>query len=476
MTQSPHLGTITVEPNSTQDKVIMAEQLYPEHESTRIEFKRELPENNQILKTAIAFCNAFGGQIIVGVADNGEIVGIDENLAAELLERLPKSIYDSTSPPVLPQCYLRRLGTKVVVVLEVAEGGNKPYFITAEGLGQGTYVRLGSNTIRATGATLEELRWTGTGRESDAYPVHGATIDDLDADRILRFLKSRRGGFPKRSFDVELLLSYRILIQEQARTIPTIGGVLCFGKDIEKFLSESFVICTEFIGRAGREARSSRDFKGQLMQRIDGVLDFLNEVLPHSFSIKKTIREDRPEIPTIALREAVVNAVVHRNYHLPGPIKIAVYQDHVEIFSPGVFPGPIVSAYESRGITYIRNAVIGRIFREAGYVEKLGSGFATIFDSCAKAQLPTPQFIQGPNYIKCILYRSGGTVVKSMDSQDRFVAYIAEKGEVAVSTIQKAFSISRATAQRHLAALTEQGLITRSGRGPATRYRIGGTE
>ena len=104
-------------------------------------------------------------------------------------------------------------------------------------------------------------------------------------------------------------------------------------------------------------------------------------------------------------REALLNAIVHRNYHIKAPIKIAIYENRVEIFSPGQFPGPLDPKNLKTGITYLRNPAICKILRESGYVEKLGSGLITIFESYEKRNLEDPIVIEGENYIKCILPR-----------------------------------------------------------------------
>ena len=111
------------------------------------------------------------------------------------------------------------------------------------------------------------------------------------------------------------------------------------------------------------------------------------------------------EIPEEALREVVMNAIVHRNYTLQGPIKIAIYEDRLEIFSPGNFAGPLDTRHLEMGLTYIRNTIIARVMREAKYIEKLGSGFLILFTSYRERKLSRPQVIDGPGFIKCILPR-----------------------------------------------------------------------
>ena len=123
---------------------------YPGQESSTLEFKRALPHKNQIIHTIIGFCNLFGGRLVIGVNDDGTIRGINEEKVGEIIESLEQSIYHSCTPTILPEIYTQRFSKKLVLIIEVSLGMNKPYFHTSEGLSNGTYIRSGSLTVKAS--------------------------------------------------------------------------------------------------------------------------------------------------------------------------------------------------------------------------------------------------------------------------------------------------------------------------------------
>ena len=145
---------------------------YPEKESHTLEFKSSLPKSDQIIKTVIGFCNQAGGRLILGVSDDGKIIGIEEEDAMKWMEWLEYSIYQATTPPIIPKILLQRIGGKLILVLKVSSGMNKPYYIKNEGLERGTYVRFGRSTLRATSDMIEELRWQGRGLSFDVMPIY----------------------------------------------------------------------------------------------------------------------------------------------------------------------------------------------------------------------------------------------------------------------------------------------------------------
>ena len=193
------------------------------------------------------------------------------------------------------------------------------------------------------------------------------------------------------------------------------------------------------------------------------------------FQIKDIKREERLEIPEVALREVIINAIVHRDYNLPSPIKIAIYDNRLEVFSPGNFPGPLNVTQLEMGITYIRNHIICRVFREAGYIEKLGSGFLTLFKSYREYNLPAPEVKEGAGFIKCILPRESAATKNGKNEQNKESEQIMRlfytTDEISVSDVTTTVNVSRQTATRRLNKLIEDKKIFRIGKGPAIKYK-----
>ncbi|MGE0199161.1 MAG: RNA-binding domain-containing protein [Pseudobdellovibrionaceae bacterium] len=445
---------------------------YPINESSTLEFKQTIPENAQIAKTIIGFCNRSGGKLLIGVKQDGTVIGVPEEEIQRVMEYMNKCIFEASSPPIIPAVYSQRIGDKTVLIIEVSSGMNKPYFRKSEGLDKGTYIRLGRSTVRATADMVEELKWQSRGRSFDMMPVYHGKEEDLDQKQVLVFLNHKKSS-RIRSISTEILTSYDLEVEEHASIYPTIGGILLFGKKPQKYFSEAMILCSHFDGVSGRKAISSIDCVGTLFEQFEMAYNFVVGRLSRSFTIRAPKREEQLEIPETALREILLNAIVHRNYHIQAPTKIAIYDNRIEIFSPGVFPGPLDPHNLKLGLTYIRNRVICKTFREAGYIEKLGSGFITLFESYETRGLHPPEVIEGENFIKCILPRpSFSSKPRQAESEtDKILALFEVSDEIAISDVMKALNLSRPTAGRRLAELTEQEILEQVGKSKATRYR-----
>jgi len=314
---------------------------YLAEESSKLEFKKTIPENHQIVKTIIGFCNQKGGKLILGVESNGNIVGIPNDDVQRIMEFINKSIFEASSPSIIPLVYVQRIVDKTILIIEVSSGMSKPYYRKSEGLDRGTYIRLGQSTLRATSDIIEELKWQSRGRSFDMMPVYHTSEGNLDVKKIHEFLNTRKTAKIKNVSD-EILHSYNLILEEHSSIYCSVGGILLFGQNPQKYFSESMIICSHFSGISGREAMASIDCNGTLFQQFETAYNFVISKLESSFSIKKEPkRKEKLEIPEEAIREIILNAIVHRNYHINGPSKIAIYDNRIEIFSPGIFPGPM---------------------------------------------------------------------------------------------------------------------------------------
>ena len=439
---------------------------YPQTESTTLEFKADVLKNDQIIRTIIGFCNLYGGQLVLGVDDQGDIRGIPDTKAEELLESLSQTIFQACSPNIIPSVYLRRFADKVVLIIEVSSGMNKPYFRSSEGIDNGTYIRIGRSTIRASREIIEELRWRNRGISFDQTPIYQAEVSVINNDEVLKFLQSRAAGFFGH-VDDKILHDYQIVCKEHAKKYPTIAGALLFGNNPQRYLSEAFIIASRFPGAEVGKASATLDCTGRLFEQFEKAYNFILENLQLSYDSRNRRRVTKFEIPSEAIREALVNAIVHRSYALNAPTKVAVFNDRVEIFSPGLLAGPINIRELGNGVTFIRNLTIAKIMREAGYVEKLGTGFRVIFDSCQKAGLKRPTVVEGDNFVKCILWRT-----KELGSEKSPILALFEFNELlSRQDICSVLGVSPATAGRQLSKLVSEGKIIRIGNGPGTKYR-----
>ncbi|MBF0299870.1 MAG: putative DNA binding domain-containing protein [Oligoflexia bacterium] len=460
-------------------------------ESHELEYKVDFPQNQQILKTVVAFVNGFGGRLIIGIDNKKKIIGIDPKIIQEKMEYLHKMIYEELIPTIIPQIFIQKISDKHVLIIECARGIKKPYFIKSKGVKEGTYIRVGRSTVLADENTLKELEWQGRGIFLDETPQYFTSIDDLDIKKVQSFLKQKKITLTK-MVNEKLLTSYGLIYGDNKEIYLTIAGNLLFGKTPEKYLPEAFILCSHFKGNSGRDAIASITCTGNLFEQLDKSYQFIIKNLGRSYQIKATHvtpkRKEKLEIPPLAIREALINAIVHRNYFISGPIKIAIYDDRVEIFSPGGFPGPIVISELGNGVTYIRNHALSKIFFEMGIIEKLGSGFATIFSEYEKYKLMRPIFIDGGNFIKAILPRKKQNILlknnknvnkdknKKEDDTDDFnsITKIKKlffiKQSWSISEIVEETQMAKSTIGLILKNLVVNKFLIMKGRGPSTRY------
>jgi ATP-dependent DNA helicase RecG len=226
--------------------------------------------------------------------------------------------------------------------------------------------------------------------------------------------------------------------------------------------------------------------------------NFFHGRLFKSYTIKGLRRIEKLEIPEIAIREVLINALVHRNYTINAPIKIAIYDDRLEFFSPGLFPGPLNIENLEQGLTYIRNIVITEIFREAGVIEKLGSGFKSLFSSYRDSGLDSPTIVEGLNFVRCILPRHVvgshedinrlhaerardsatlfkpimGTSTINPTEYDVVLNLFQDQDEISMAMVLEKTGWARATAGRRLKKLMVDGKIRKFGGGRFSRYRL----
>lgn len=442
---------------------------YSGWESSKLEFKLILPSSAKIIRTVIGFCNAKGGKLVIGVKDDGTIEGIPEDEAHEAMEWLDHAIYEACIPPILPLVYQQRIDGKVLLIIEVSSGTNKPYYQKSLGLAEGTFVRLGRSVVKADANIIEELKWQSRGISYDQLPLYHSTVEDLDRDKIQYFLDHRRNGVSS-PITEEIMKSYEIIKREHTTDYATVAGMLLFGKSPQQFLSEAYILCCHFSELKDREAIASRTCKGTLFEQFNEAFEFIMERMNKSFKIEKKTREEHWEIPPIAIREVLMNAILHRNYHINASIKVSIFSDRIEFFSPGGFPGPLDTTELESGITYVRNTSIAKILWEAKYIEKMGSGFITLFKSYRKEGLLAPEIIEGTNFVKCILPRIHSDTDQE-DIEGTILSLFKVSEEISKADIIRQLRIPRTTAGRVLNQLIEKGKLTRHGKGPVTKYR-----
>ncbi len=353
-------------------------------EGKTLEFKRDLSSPQNLLKTLTAFANTAGGRVIIGVRDKTrEVVGVEDPLDEE--ERLSNLIADSISPRLVPNIELVTVEGKTLLVVEVFLSNLRPHWLKAEGPENGVYVRLGSSNRQADKELIAELRRSVEGVSFDEMPMPELSINGLNLDAARHVFSGIR------ELNDRALRTLKILVQNQGKTVPSKGGVLLFGRDRTFHFPDCWVQCGRFIGTDKSEIFDHIEIEEPLPQSVDSIMLFLKKHAMRGADFSNIRRKDVWSIPLEPLREAVINALVHADWsQRGGPVRIAFFDDRIEIENPGILPPGITVDDMKQGISKIRNPVIARVFRELNLIEQWGSGVPRIFSQTAALGFPEP--------------------------------------------------------------------------------------
>ena len=343
-----------------------------------MDFKRDLSSRKSVLKDIVAFANTAGGTVVIGVDDDGSVVGVTDTLREE--ERLSSSISDGIEPQLLPEIYAASYGEHELLVVEVAHYP-APFHLRAAGPEQGVYVRLGSTSRRADAEMLGELRRQAAGESFDLLARAGVVLANLDKRRLKDAFEG--DGVPVRAAKLEAL---GVLTRYQGKVVATNAGVILFGQDAvrRRYFRDARVEGARFAG-SSRAADIEDLFDPEeeltVLEAVDAAERFIRRNTRQAEPIPKgrLQREPLPEYSSVMIRELLVNAVAHTDYSKSGEtIKAFVYDDRIEIHNPGpMLPGTTTEDIRE-GRSKIRNRGIAGVLRQMRYMERFGTAWEKI--------------------------------------------------------------------------------------------------
>lgn len=356
-------------------------------ESKTLEFKRDTSSLDSILKSIIAFANTAGGIILIGVEDDGTIVGLAD--PHHIQEQVANAIAHRIKPQILPDFHVIEAEGKSTLVIQV-DHLPAPYYLENKGENDGVYIRLGNTNRIAGKEMITEIKRAHHYPFFDKSPCDNATEIDLDKQLI-------QTVFSKQDFiiDTAKLLSLGILIRKGKRIVASNGGIILFGNPEIRQMHFPFaeVRCARFAGTTRAEFIDRLNIEGSILRAINEVPKFIrrNTKMAGKFGAMK--RRDIPEYPVDGVREALTNALVHANYEVSGTrIFVAIYDDKLEIQNPGtMLPGMSIEQFKA-GVSRIRNPLIARVFGALKLVEEWGSGYKRIKEACQHGGYPEPQW------------------------------------------------------------------------------------
>ncbi len=429
-------------------------------EGKTLEFKRDLSSPDGVLRTLVAFANTAGGTLLVGVEDRSRNVrGVSDALDVE--ERIANVVSDSIAPRLLPEIEILPWRRTQVIAIQIHPSAARPHYLKREGAESGTYVRVGSTNRRADAEMLQELRRTARGESYDEQPMM-----DLDSE-ALDFRAASESFKPTRTLRRRDLETLRLLTTHQGHTVPTVGGMLLFGRERERYFPDAWIQAGRFSGRDKAKIVDGAEFRGAPVAAIDAAIAFIEKHSLHGAEIGKVRRMERWSLPPVAVREAVINAVAHADYAQRGaPIRVSIFDDRLEIENPGLLPFGLTVADLAHGISKLRNRVIGRVFHALGLIEQWGSGIQRMTAACREAGLQDPLFEEIATRFRTTIFTSQVNPPTLDDTDQAIVDRLSDGQGKLTSEIAAVIGLTSRATRTRLARLAGNGLVREVGSGP----------
>ncbi len=434
-------------------------------ETETVEFKAIVRDD--IRKEVVAFANCAGGTIYVGVANDGAVVGVENADACAL--QISNMVRDAVKPDLTMFVHYETLHIegKAVVAVEVQRGTNRPYYLATKGLRpEGVYVRQGYSSVPASDAAIRQMIKETDG---DSFEDMRSIDQNLTFESVEKEFEARKLAFGR--------------AQMQTLGMVSVDGLYT---NLALLLSDQCphsVKAAVFEGTDQNTFKDRREFCGSLMQQLDKVYSYIDIHNQVRSTFDKLLRIDTRDYPQVAIREALLNALVHRDYSFAASTLISIYDDRIEFVSIGGLLPDLELEDLMMGVSACRNPRLANVFYRLQLIEAYGTGMRKIMDAYAGACVQ-PCFSATANAFKTVLpnMNAAGDMrptpaadeedmsVDSASREGRIVRFLDENGSMTRKEAQELLGVSQSAAGRILKEMVNGGLLTRLGGGRSTRY------
>mgnify|MGYP001583117057 CR=1 FL=1 len=436
-------------------------------ESQRLERKGEVTNFRDVSETACAFANTDGGRYVIGISNDGKVLGVHEGRLDELQRRLEGAV-QSVHPAPLHSIGIAEIGDKKIVCVDVSKMGLNS-FCTVGGI---VYKRHGSSNSKLEGKGLQEFLVQRKVLTFDRL-ASNATLEDLDLDAVAEFMQKTR---PEMRFEGQKLQKYLVnlgLAEANGKLAIRNAAVLFFAKNPISFYQQCELKLVRFKGTEPISIIDSLSAKGTVLQNFQAAEGFIRKNTRTAFKIEKMEREEIPEYPLQVAREAIVNALVHRDYFSDASVQINIFDDRMEIINPGTLPAGLAMA-ELGGLSIPRNPITYNLMRELRYIEGMGTGIARMRAGMLDAGLPTPAFSELGGFFKVVLRNKpeSGLGKKLNERQRNAMAHLVQYRRMSAKEYAGLNKISHPTAVSDLNGMARLGIVKRVGKARGVQYAL----
>jgi len=447
--------------------------LINKEESENLEFKSSLSELKKIIQTISAFANKSGGKIIIGISDNKKILG--NQIGRATMEDLANRIKENTDPKQFPEIKIKKIDNKKIIVIGIEESESKPIFAFGRAhkrVGR-TNQRISSEEIRKMSIKTEKIYW-------DEQICKGAKLNDIDEKKIRWYLKQRKNA---RNISGKIKIPTNKLlrnIKALKGTKPTNAGILFFGKFPQKFFPNARLRLVKFKGtKVTHPTLDTIDCEGTIWEMINMTEDFIrkNIRLLSERTEKSFKRETKFEYPIKALREAIINALIHRDYLETGDVRVFIFDNRFEVISPGTFPNGISP---KNPIHKPVNKILCQLIYDVGLIEKYGSGIYMMKELSKKWGNKNPYYKLHPIETKIIFesqikestFIEEDILEKLNERQKRAITYVKKRGSIKRSEYMEINNIGHTIAHKELKDILKKKIFKQIGTGKYLRYEL----
>lgn len=456
------------------------ETLLNQGQGQSIAFVLETSSFSHLSELFAALANSDGGEVIVGIDPQSSVVRGVRDLEATRDKALAAGL--KCEPPlVLPKPDPVVFEGKQMLLVQVPAGLPHAYSL------RGKYLAREGKKNRTLGPRqLRQLLRERGEANFESQVFTGATLEDLEKGSLNAYAKLflNQEGQRQRSEEVLDLLYRRGCLSKEANQFrPTVSGLLLFGRDPQRLLPSAEILLARYSGKEMSDTLLRETARGPLPEQIRTAEAFVSANMRKGARIGELIREEKPEYPLAAVREAIVNAVAHRDYAIRGDeIRVIMFADRIEVYSPGRLPGHVTveNIVEER---FARNEVIVQVLTDMGFVERLGYGIDRIIRLAREAALPKPRFKETSNGFRLTLFGAGeGFASYGIDRDKLRQIPLNERQQAALKFLevnQRVTNrdyhelypeVSEETIRRDLAEMVEAGLLLKMGDKKGTYY------
>lgn len=467
-------------------------------ESINIEYKQDIPsKSDRYMKSVIAFANGNGGKIVFGVEDKtNRVIGFSSESIPEKIDAITNAIWDSCEPKVPADVYPFEINGKTIIIAEIPRGSMPPYCLKGYGLWDGTFLRVAGTTRLAPIYMIKEMMLESMNQSYDRRKtdrvLQPSEIDSL-CERLYAHALDRVS--PMKEKDVKKisrsqLISFGLIVEEDGKDIAANGYQLLDGSGFYEFAK---IQCALFKGDTRGLFIDKKEYSGPIDEQVESAVQFVLNHINLGARFESVLRRDIYELPHESIREMIANAVCHRSYLADEKIQVAVYDDRLEVTTPGMLNRDLTIEKMRNGRSVIRNKGIAAVFSYLNLIEGWGSGIPKILREAKEYGLREPELIDMGGAFRINLYRKpfeidsygvvdprdnvireesdevyvprkdGKVSARKQPLPQRILLRVMDDPNVTQEELAEDLGVSLRTVKRAMKSLQDDGLLVRNG-------------